>query len=268
LLEFGVGCVGCFDGCTVGSRSRVATKNIAKSQKIGVAQPLSGNLAPQGNDLLNGVKLAVVDDGTPYGKDLAIGAADQLVIAKKSIAFTQSFDDKTTAFGVLADKLKASNVDILISTLNDFQVLSLLDSLKKINHTKISIMGGDTIKTTLMQKGAGIFLEIYASSPILEASEFPAGKAFLAKYQAAYKIEPAYAGNYTYDAMYAVAAAIRRAESADPKAITSALSKLDAYAPITGSMKFDAKGDQRYGAIAVYGLGAGKWESLIRSDAW
>ena len=27
--------------------------------KIGVAQPLTGNLAPQGKDLLNGVKLAV-----------------------------------------------------------------------------------------------------------------------------------------------------------------------------------------------------------------
>jgi branched-chain amino acid transport system substrate-binding protein len=35
--------------------------NIPDVMKIGVAQPLSGNLAPQGNDLLNGVKLAVTE---------------------------------------------------------------------------------------------------------------------------------------------------------------------------------------------------------------
>ena len=68
--------------------------------------------------------------------------------------------------------------------------------------------------------------------------------------------------------MYAVAAAIKRAESAKPAAITASLRKLDAYAPVTGSMKFDEKGDQRYGAIAVYSLKGGKWESQIRSDVW
>lgn len=217
---------------------------------------------------LNGTKFALVDDGTPYGKDLAAGAAAQLVAAKKTIAFSQSFDDKTIAFAALADKLKEGRVDVLVSTLNDFQVLALLDSLKKIDYTKISILGGDTIKTTLMLKGAGMVSGIYATSPIIEPAEFVAGKEFLAKYRAAFKIEPAYAGHYTYDAMYAVAAAIKRAESAKPAEITAALRKLDPYAPVTGSLKFDDKGDQRYGAISVYSLGAGKWESQLRSDIW
>lgn len=217
---------------------------------------------------LNASKFAVVDDATPYGKDLAAGAAAQLTLAKKEVVFTQSFDNATTLFGGLAQKLKEGNVEVLVTTLSDFQMLALLEDLKKVNYTKISILGGDTIKTTLMQKGAGIVSGIYASSPILETREFAAGKEFLAKYLEAYKIEPAYAGHYTYDAMHVLAAAIRRAESADPKVITSTLSKADAYAPVTGSMKFDDKGDQRYGAIAVYSLRAGKWESLIRSDVW
>ena len=217
---------------------------------------------------LNGTKFAVVDDSTPYGKDLAAGAVEQLKIANKQVVFTQSFDDKTTAFGGLAQKLKTENIDVLVTTLGDFQVLALLDSLKSIAYTKISILGGDTIKTTLMLKGAGIVTGIYASSPIIEAVEFPAGKEFLAKYLATYKIDPAYAGHYTYDATYALAAAIRKAESANPVEITKSLKKLDAYTPVTGSMKFDDKGDQRYGAIAIYSNNAGKWESLVRSDAW
>ena len=35
--------------------------NTPSTVKIGVAQPLSGNLAEKGQDLLNGVKLAVAD---------------------------------------------------------------------------------------------------------------------------------------------------------------------------------------------------------------
>lgn len=68
--------------------------------------------------------------------------------------------------------------------------------------------------------------------------------------------------------MYAVAAAIKRAESAKPAEVTAALRKLDAYAPVTGSLKFDDKGEQQYGSISVYSLGAGKWESQLRSDIW
>jgi branched-chain amino acid transport system substrate-binding protein len=217
---------------------------------------------------LNGTKFAVVDDATPYGKDLAAGAAEQLKIAKKQVVFTQSFDNATTAFGGLAQKLKEENIDVLVTTLSDFQLLALLDSLKAIAYTNINILGGDTIKTTLMLKGAGIVTGIYASSPIIEPTEFPAGKEFLAKYIAAYKVNPAYAGHYTYDATYALAAAIRKAESANPLEITKSLKKLDAYTPVTGSMKFDDKGDQRYGAIAIYSTNAGKWESLVRSDVW
>jgi branched-chain amino acid transport system substrate-binding protein len=217
---------------------------------------------------LNGTKFAVVDDATPYGKDLAAGAAEQLKIATKQVVFTQSFDNATTAFGGLAQKLKEENIDVLVTTLSDFQLLALLDSLKSIAYTKINILGSDTIKTTLMLKGAGIVAGIYASSPVFEPIEFPAGKEFLAKYIAAYKVEPAYAGHYTYDATYALAAAIRKAESANPLEITKSLKMLETYTPVTGSMKFDDKGDQRYGAIAIYSTNAGKWESLVRSDAW
>lgn len=77
-----------------------------------------------------------------------------------------------------------------VSTWNDFQVLALLDSLKKIDYTTTSILGGDTIKTTLMLKGAGMVSGIYATSPNLEPAEFPAGKAFLEKFRTALKLSP------------------------------------------------------------------------------
>lgn len=218
---------------------------------------------------LNASKFAVLDDGTPYGKGLADGAAAELTKARKDIALRQSFDDKTTAFDELAAKLKEGGVDAIVSTLNDFQVLALIEALKKVDYTKLALLGGDTIKTTAMLKGAGQLQGgLFATSPILEPREFPAGAKFLESYRAAFKIDPAYGGHYSYDAMHVLAGAIKRAESAKPQAITEALRSIDGYAPVTGSMKFDAKGEQRYGVISVYATRGGLWESQIRSDAW
>jgi branched-chain amino acid transport system substrate-binding protein len=216
----------------------------------------------------SGTKFALLDDGTPYGKDLAAGAGAQLKAAKKEVVLQQSFDDKTTKFEEVAAKIKETGVEVVVSTLNDFQIVALLDALKAISYTNIKVLGGDTIKTTLMLKGAGVANGLFATSPILEAREFTAGGAFLDKYRAKYKIDPAYAGHYTYDAMYVLAAAIRRAESAKPQDIVATLRKIDGYAPVTGSMKWDAQGEQRYGVIGVYSANGGLWESQMRSDNW
>ena len=216
----------------------------------------------------SGTKYALQDDGTPYGKDLAAGAEEQLKLAKKEIVIKQSFDDKTTAFDEFAAKIKEEGVQVVVTTVSDFQVIALLEALKKINYTNISVLGADTIKTTDMLKGTGMVKALYATSPVLEAREFTAGAAFLDKYRAKFKIEPAYAGHYTYDAMHVLAAAIRRGESAKPQDIVATLKKIDGYAPVTGSMKWDDKGEQRYGVIGVYSARGAGWESQVRSDSW
>jgi branched-chain amino acid transport system substrate-binding protein len=213
-------------------------------------------------------RYALLDDGTQYGKDLAAGASAQLKKGNKEIVLQKSFDDKTTAFDEVAAQMKAANVEVIVCTLNDYQILPLLEALKKIEFTDVRLLGGDTIKTTLALKGAGTIKGMFATSPILEPTEFTAGGAFLEKYRAAFKLEPAYAGHYTYDAMHVVASAIRLAESADPKKIVASLREKGGYAPVTGSMKWDEKGEQRYGAIGVYNARGSKWELQVRSDIW
>ena len=217
---------------------------------------------------LNASKFAVIDDGTTYGKGLAAGATQELTKAKKEIVVTFSSDDKTTAFDELAAKIKAGNVEVVVSTQSDFQVLALMEALKKIDYTNVSILGGDTIKTTAMLKGIGLVKGLYTTSPILDAKEFVTGKQFLDRYRATFKVDPAYGGHYTYDAMYVLANAMRRIESTQPAKITDTLRTLDGYAPITGSMKWDATGEQRYGVVGVYSARSGSWELQMRSDRW
>lgn len=217
---------------------------------------------------ISGTRYALQDDSTTYGKELAEGAEVQLKLAKKEIVLKQSFDDKTVDFDAFAAKLKAENVQVLVTTVSDFQVVALIEALKKLDYTGITILGADTAKTPDMLKGGGGMKGLFVTSPILEAREFTAGAAFLDKYRAKFKKDPAYAGHYTYDAMHVLAAAIRRAESSKAVDITAMLKKLDGYAPVTGSMKWDDKGEQRYGVIGVYSGKGGLWESQMRSDSW
>jgi branched-chain amino acid transport system substrate-binding protein len=213
-------------------------------------------------------KFAVVDDGTVYGKGLADAAAKQLE-GKKTVALRKSYDDKTKDFAALADQLKADSIQVVVSTLNDFQVIALIEALTKVGYNKqITILGTDTLKTTDMAKQGDNVGRLLATSSVLEASEFPGGPAFLTAYQAAFKIPPAYGGHYTYDATYILAATIKRIKSAEPAKITEALRKTDGYAPVTGSMKWTDTGEQRYGVISVYNVRGGKWESIMRSDNW
>ncbi len=217
---------------------------------------------------LNANRFAVIDDGTTYGKGLAAGAKQELQRANKEIVVAYASDDKTTSFDDLASKIKAGNVEVIVSTQSDFQVLALLEALKKVEYTNVSILGGDTIKTTAMLKGIGMVKGVYTTSPILDAKEFTTGPEFLERYRAAFKIDPTYGGHYTYDAMYVLANAMRRIESTKPAKITEVLRTLDGYAPITGSMKWDATGEQRYGVVGVYSARAGNWEVQMRSDRW
>jgi branched-chain amino acid transport system substrate-binding protein len=218
---------------------------------------------------LAGERYGVVDDATVYGKGLAEAAAAQLKNAKKQVALRQSFNDTTKDFAGLADKIKADGIQILVSTLNDFQVIALIDSLEKNGYAKsLTIMGTDTLKTGAMVAQAARVGSMYCTSSVLEASEFPAGAQFLAAYQAAYKAAPAYGGHYSYDAMYVIAAAIRRAQSVDPQAILKAMRTMDPYGPVTGSMKWTPSGELKYGVVSVYTVRAGRWESVVRSDTW
>lgn len=213
-------------------------------------------------------RFATVDDGTPYGKDLAVGAAAELTKAKKEVVVTGSFDEKTVKFDDFAAKIKEAKVEALVSTVSDFQLVALLEALNKIDYNRITVLGADTVKTPDMLKGAGQVSSLYVTSPILEPREFPSGKVFLDKYRNKFQTVPAYAGHYSYDATYVVAAAIKRAESGNPKAVLEVLRKIDGYAPVTGSMKWDDKGEQRYGVIGVYQARGGNWESRVRSDSW
>ncbi|MFY7941605.1 MAG: branched-chain amino acid ABC transporter substrate-binding protein [Burkholderiaceae bacterium] len=217
---------------------------------------------------MDGKVFALVDDGTPFGKGLAGLAAVELKKYGKVIAVQRSLDDTSTDFTQLVAELKAAGVDTYVTTQPDFQVAALCEQLMKAGHADIQIIGADTLKTDKLPSMKCGVRAVYATSPIVEAREFRSAKEWLPKFVAAYKSEPIYGAHYTYDATHVLVAAMRRAESVDPKKLTEELKRIDALAPVTNNMRFRADGEQHYPVVSVYKVVKGRWEPVTRSDSW
>jgi branched-chain amino acid transport system substrate-binding protein len=211
---------------------------------------------------------AVVDDSTPYGKGLADQAAKVLSDLGKKVDVRKSLDDKTTNFTALVSEFKAARIDLMVTTLSDFQVDALMDEAAKQGLTNLTIVGGDTIKTDKLPQKTIPIRAVYATSSIVEPKEFAGGKVFLEKFRRLYKSDPVYGAHYAYDAVYLVADAMSRNASVDRGQLLKTLKTFDGNCPMTNSMRFGADGEQRYGAVAVYQLRNGAWDPLMRSDRW
>lgn len=213
-------------------------------------------------------RIAVVDDGTPYGKGLADQAAAVIGKSNRKIAVRRGLDDKTTDFTALVAEMGEAKVDLLVTTLSDFQVRALVDSLVKAGLNRMRILGGDTLKTSGLAGSGQKIGGLFAASPILEAREFLQGKAFLERFRKRFNHDPVYGAHYTYDAVFVVADALTRNGSVDRAQLLTRLKQFDGNAPVTGTMRFEASGEQRYGSIGIYRAGKERWDLVLRSDSW
>ena len=69
---------------------------------------------------------------------------------------------------------------------------------------------------------------------------------------------------YSYDAVYVIVDAIRRAGSVDRAAVAAAVAATD-YDGLTGHIAFDPKGDLKNGAISLYHVQGGQLNYLSTS---
>ena len=85
----------------------------------------------------------------------------------------------------------------------------------------------------------------------------PGGAAFQAKYQKRFGQPIQIYAPFTYDAVYIIVDAMKRANSTDPAKIVAAMQSTD-YKGVIGETTFDSKGDLKHGVISLYDYKSGK----------
>jgi branched-chain amino acid transport system substrate-binding protein len=127
------------------------------------------------------------------------------------------------------------------------------------------MLAGDGVCSPEFIKLAGDAAGVLTCSMAGEAVEKLAkGEEFKAKYKAKFNQDVQIYSPYSYDAVYEIAEAMKRAGSADRAAITGAMPATN-YAGVTGTISFDEKGDIKGGAISMFKVKEGKLEYISTS---
>ena len=216
-----------------------------------------GNFAVESLKVKN---VAVIDDRTAYGQ----GIADEFVKAaeaKGAKVVKREFTSNTaTDFMAILTSIKAAKPDLVFFGGMDAQGGPLAKQMKKLG-LEVKLLGADGIYSPEFLKLAGEAAEgHYASFIGMPRDQMPGFASFNEKFKAKYGEVQMYSP-YAYDAVRVMVDAMKKADSVDPAAFAPKLAETE-YAGVTSKVKFDDKGDLVNGAVTVYQVKDGKWETL------
>jgi len=187
-----------------------------------------------------GRKLAVLDDGSAYGR----GAANQTATAASSAGLSpsvrDSFVSKTKDFQPLVGKLQAANIDVVYVGGYHDDVASLMRQARAQGF-KAEFVSDDAMNTSEFWSLAGSAGEGLRFSDAPYVGNTEAAKAVVAKFRSENYEPEGYTLN-AYAAVQAFAAAANATASTDGRKLGQWL-RQNKVPTVIGNLAWDAKGD-------------------------
>ncbi len=208
--------------------------------------------------------IAIIDDRTAYGQGLA-DVVEKVSKEKGVKVVAREFtNDKATDFNAILTKIRAAKPDVVMYGGMDATAGPMAKQMKQLG-IKAPMLAGDGVCSPEFIKLAGDAASVMTCSMAGEAVEKLAkGEEFKQKYKAKFNAEVQVYSPYSYDAVYVIAEAIKRAGKADRASITAAMPATN-YTGLTGTIAFDEKGDIKNGAISMFKVKDGKLEYISTS---
>ena len=182
------------------------------------------------------------------------------------------FNPDTTDFTPIFNRIEAKKPDVLITGIAHAGVQPTVQwATQQVPFPMFGISSQATSSTFWKDtngKTEGVMLQLAATDTVATT---PKTIPFALKYTARYGITPAYTGYTTYDEVYIIADAIRRAGSTDPDKMVEAMEATD-YQGTVGRMRFFGKDDPfthalRYGPDDISGLFV-QWQNGKQVPVW
>ncbi|HEY4297262.1 MAG TPA: branched-chain amino acid ABC transporter substrate-binding protein [Paraburkholderia sp.] len=216
--------------------------------------PALANYAAKG---LNVKTVAVVDDATAYGQ----GLANEFEKTAKSLGLKvvshDATNDKAVDFRAILTKIKGENPDAIMYGGMDATGGPFAKQAKQLG-LRAKVLSGDGVCVDTLPQLAGAAADnVVCSQAGMALEKMPGGAAFAAKYQKRFGHGIEFDAPFTYDAVYIVVDAMKRAHSTDPVKILAAMPSTN-YSGVIGTTTFDSHGDLQHGVISLYDFKAGK----------
>jgi len=202
------------------------------------------------NDLGKNTAAVLYDAGNDYTKGLAEVFRDEFGKMGGKITAFESYAAGTSDFNAQLVKIKATNPDVLFIP-NYYYDAGLIAKQARAMGIKSVFLGGDGWDSPDLIKIGGKAIEGgFFVNHFSKDSQVPAAKKFVADYKAKYNEDPDALAALAYEAAMIVVDSIKRAKSADPKAIRDAMEQTN-LETLTGVIKFDANRNPVKGAVIL-----------------
>jgi len=209
--------------------------------------------------------IAIIDDRTAYGQGVADEFQKAVKAAGGKIVGREFTNDKATDFNAILTKLKGAKPDLVFYGGMDAVAGPMLRQMKQLG-INAKFMGGDGICSSELIKLAGDGMSdgqvICAEAGGVTKDKAAAMTAWKTRFKEKTGQDVQIYAPYVYDAVMTMAAAMQKADSADPKKYLPELSKIS-YDGVTGKIAFDPKGDIKDGALTLYTYKGGKRETMM-----
>ncbi|MFQ3619462.1 MAG: ABC transporter substrate-binding protein [Spirochaetales bacterium] len=202
------------------------------------------------NELGKKTAAVIYDSGNDYTKGLAEVFRDEFTKMGGKITAFESYAAGTSDFNAQLVKIKATNPEVLFIP-NYYNDAGLIAKQAREMGIQAAFLGGDGWDSPDLFKIAGAAIEGgFFVNHFSKDSQVPAAKKFVADYKAKYNKDPDALAALAYEAAMIVVDAIKRAKSADPKAIRDAMEKTS-LETLTGVVKFDQNRNPVKGAVIL-----------------
>ncbi|WP_010089758.1 branched-chain amino acid ABC transporter substrate-binding protein [Burkholderia ubonensis] len=201
--------------------------------------------------------VAVIDDATAYGQGLATEFEKAAKAAGLKVVSRDATNDKAIDFRAILTKIKGENPDAVMYGGMDATGGPLAKQARQLG-LRAKILGGDGVCSTDLPKLAGAAADnVVCSEAGIALEKMPGGAAFAKRYEARYHQPLQVYAPFSYDAVYIIVDAMKRANSTSAAKVLAAMPATD-YRGVIGETRFTPQRDRKHGAISVYSYQAGK----------
>lgn len=206
------------------------------------------------NYVINTLKaktVAIIDDSTQYGKGLADEFEKTIKAAGVKVVTREATNNKATDFKAILTKVKGNKPDVIMYGGMDATGGPLTKQAAELG-IKAKVVGGDGMCTEKLAELAGdAVINVTCSEAGMALSKMAQGADFQKRYKERFNADVQIYAPFTYDAVFVLVDAMKRANSTDSAKILVVMpdTKMEG---LVGNIAFDDKGDMKEGVITLY----------------
>ena len=195
--------------------------------------------------------VAIIDDSTQYGKGLADEFEKTIKAAGVKVVTREASNNKATDFKAILTKIKGSKPDVIMYGGMDATGGPLTKQAAELG-IKAKVVGGDGMCTEKLAELAGdAVVNVTCSEAGMALSKMAQGADFQKRYKERFNSDVQIYAPFTYDAVYVLVDAMKRANSTDPAKILVVMPDTK-MTGLVGNIAFDNQGDMKEGVITLY----------------